>query len=82
MGTTRITLSLDSRVVEETRRAAGENGISRLVSRLLAEYLDSARRQKLREELRQGYISEAESDLEIAHAYGFVDRDSGIEEEG
>ena len=75
MSTTRVTLSLDHGVVERTRLAT-EGNLSRLVSRLLQDYLDELERKRLQEELRLGYLAEAETDLEITREYELLDRES------
>ena len=79
MQTKRVTLTLDSNVVEATRPASGN--FSRLVNRLLSEHAEALRRQELREELRQGYLAEAEADLEIVHEYRYVDRETAVRED-
>jgi post-segregation antitoxin (ccd killing protein) len=75
LSTTRVTLTLDRQVVEETRALGGEN-MSRLVNSLLSERLDASRRMRLEEELRLGYLAEAETDMQIMHEYRHVDRES------
>jgi post-segregation antitoxin (ccd killing protein) len=65
MALTRVTLTLDSVLMEEARRLSGGN-FSRFVSRMLEDRLEELRRQRLREELRAGYEAEAAHDLEVA----------------
>lgn len=74
MGAHRVTLSLDRSLIDQTR-AAGDANLSRLVGRLLGEHLDSIRRQNLREELRLGYLAEAETDLKVALEFRDIDDD-------
>ena len=71
MGTTRVTLTLDRRIVEETRAHGGEN-LGRLVNNLLVDRLDALRRMQLQEELRLGYLAEADTDLEIVHEFRHI----------
>lgn len=80
MALTRVTLTLDKRLMEEARVVSGGN-FSRFVSGLLEDRLDALRRQRLREELRDGYLSEAADDLEIAQEYRFVDDEIAQREE-
>ena len=80
MSTTRITLTLDPKLLEEARAESGGN-FSRFVASLLRERLDLLRRQRLLEALRDGYLSEAEADLEIAKEYEAVDRETAGRED-
>jgi hypothetical protein len=68
----RVTLTVDRELLEEARMAS-EGNLSRFVSSLLREQLDLRRRRALEEELRAGYLAEAETDLAIVHDYRFVD---------
>jgi post-segregation antitoxin (ccd killing protein) len=80
MALARVTLTLDRQLVEEARVLSGGN-FSRFISRLLEERLEELRRQRLREELRAGYLAEAVHDLEIAEEYRFVDGETALREE-
>lgn len=72
MALTRVTLNLDMRIIEEARLESDGN-LSRFVSSLLEDRLDTLRRPRLREDLRAGYVSEAAYDLEIAEEFRFAD---------
>lgn len=75
MNTVRVTLTLDPGLLDEARAVSGGN-FSRFVSSLLQERLETLRRQRLLDALRDGYVAEAEADLEIAREYQFIDRES------
>jgi hypothetical protein len=80
MALTRVTLTIDEQLMEEARLESDGN-FSRFVSRLLEDRLDTLRRERLREELRAGYVAEADHDLEIAREYRFVDDEIARREE-
>ncbi len=75
MSAERVTLTLERDLLEEARAMSGGN-LSRFVSALLREQLEALRRQRLAEELREGYLAEAATDLEIAADYRFVDQEA------
>jgi hypothetical protein len=75
MAHTRVTLTLDRKLVEQARRLSDGN-FSRFVSQLIEERLEALHRQQLREALRAGYAAEAELDLEIACEYQFAENES------
>jgi hypothetical protein len=75
MNAVRVTLTLDQRLLEEAR-AMSEGNLSRYIAGLLRERLEAVRRQRLGDALREGYLAEAQADLEIAEEYRFVEGES------
>lgn len=72
MSTTRVTVTLDSELVEKAREASGRH-LSRIVSTALTDHFEAERRRRLREDLIQGCIEGAELDLEICKEWEAID---------
>jgi hypothetical protein len=75
MASCRVTLTLNAGLLEVARRESGGN-LSRFVSELIEERVTTLQRRRLREELRAGYVAEAEADLEVTTEYNLVDRET------
>ena len=75
MSMTRVTLTLDRSLLEKARGLSGGN-FSRFVGALIEERLNSVKRQRLRDALREGCLAEAGTDLEILEEYQHIDREA------
>ncbi len=65
----RINVSLPDATVAVLDRVASRGNRSRLISKAVLHYVKTQSSQNLRERLKQGYLANAERDLEIAQEW-------------
>ncbi|MBM3494547.1 MAG: hypothetical protein FJX72_09555 [Armatimonadetes bacterium] len=82
MPTTRLTVTVERGLADRVREASAGN-ISRFVSKAILTQLDEERRRKLREELAEGCIANAELDLEICREWDVIEAEfwAGVDRE-
>ncbi len=78
----RINITLPAETIQLIDQVTAKGGRSRLIDHAVKHYVDSLSRRRLRRELEQGAVAQAERDLKLAEDWFPLDEEAWASEKG